>query len=451
MTVYTSKLYNHLVSRRGFLEWAGRSAAFAGVLAATRALPAVAADAPTLRIWMGEDYVPAWNAYLPVMIKKIGAELGVNVEVELTPDNDTGRARRATALESDTLPDIMQSGTADAAQLYDLKKLNPITKELYDRMNAANPWLENIQSFVTARDGTIYAIPFFTRPWLMHYRKDIFDKKGIKVPVMTLDDLKAVAKEVNDPDNGLYGVGMPYGQADMDGHMVAFPWLYNSSWQDAHGNLTINTPANLEALKSYLSFYQDGLDPQDALNWGGVGNNNAYATGLAAIVNNTGSLFASLQKDHPDVAAATVLGPWPKAIPDGKPVETTIGFCLCIPHNSPNAELAAKFVEKMLDPANMGPLLEAGSGQAMPVRKNLSEIDYFKTDPIVSRIVEQVVPYTLPFTYPGPNNGAYGELTSNNSPYFKSMLHRVLVDGMSPEDSLKQFDADGAALSKKYG
>ena len=145
MTVYTSKLYNHLVSRRGILERAGRSAAFAGVLAATRALPAVAADAPTLRIWMGEDYVPAWNAYLPVMIKKIGAELGVNVEVELTPDNDTGRARRATALESDTHPDNKQTDTTEAAQHNNLKKLNPITKELYDRMNAANPWLEKIQ------------------------------------------------------------------------------------------------------------------------------------------------------------------------------------------------------------------------------------------------------------------------------------------------------------------
>jgi hypothetical protein len=86
----------------------------------------------------------------------------------------------------------------------------------------------------------------------------------------------------------------------------------------------------------------------------------------------------------------------------------------------------------------------------MPVRQNLSEIEYFKTDPIVSKIVELVVPYSLPFTYPGPNNGAYGELTSNNSPYFKDMLHRVLVDGMSPEDSLKQFAADGEAVAKKY-
>ncbi|MDB5561147.1 MAG: hypothetical protein JWN11_565 [Hyphomicrobiales bacterium] len=451
MTIYTSKLYDRLVSRRGFIQWAGRSAAFAGVLAATRSLPAVSAEAPTLRVWMGEDYVAKWNAYLPVMIQKVAAELGVNVEVELTPDNDTGRARRTTALEADTLPDILQSGTADAAQLYDLGKIHPIVKDVYARMQASNGgWLDTMAAFVTAKDGNIYGLPFYTRPWLVHYRKDIFDKAGIKVPVATLDDLKAAAQAVNDPKNGLFGTGMPYNQADMDGHMVAFPWLYNSSWQDAHGNLTVNTPANLEALKSYLFFFQKGLTPQDSLDWGGVGNNNAYLTGLSAIVNNTGSLFAALQTKRPDIAEATVLGPWPKALADGKPVSTTIGSCLVIPHNAPNAELSGKFIEKMLNAENMAPLLEAGSGQAMPCRTETTSIEYFKTDPIVSRIVKDVVPYSRPFTSPGPNNGAYGELTSNSTVYFRDMLHRVLVDNMSPEDSLKKFAAQGDELTKKY-
>jgi ABC-type glycerol-3-phosphate transport system substrate-binding protein len=98
----------------------------------------------------------------------------------------------------------------------------------------------------------------------------------------------------------------------------------------------------------------------------------------------------------------------------------------------------------------MAPLLEAGSGQAMPCRAETTSIDYFKTDPIVSRIVKDVVPYSRPFTYPGPNNGAYGELTSNSTVYFRDMLHRVLVDNMSPEDSLKKFAAQGDELTKKY-
>jgi len=447
----STRLYDHLVSRRSMLTWAGRSAAFAAFLTATRSLPAVAANAPTLRIWMGEDYVPAWNAYLPVMIKKIAAEMGVNVQLELTPDNDTGRARRQTALESDTLPDIIHGTTADMAKYYDLGKLNPIASDIYDRMQATNGgWLDNIKPFVTASDGKVYGVPFFTRPWLVHYRQDIFDKVGIKMPPATLDELKAAAKEVNNPGDGLYGVGMPYNQADMDGHMVAFPWLYNSSWQDEHGNLTVDTPQNLEALKSYLWFFQQGLTPQDSLNWGGSGNNNAYLTGLSAIVNNTGSLFAALQRDRPDLAEVTTLGPWPKALPDGKPAATTIGFCLNIAHNTPNAELAGQFIEKMLEVENMGPLLEAGSGQAMPVRKNLTEIEYFQKDPIVGRIVREVVPFSRPLTSPGPNNAPFGDLVSNNSPYFKDMLHRVLVDNVSPEESLKQFAAAGADLVKKY-
>ncbi|MGV8988509.1 MAG: ABC transporter substrate-binding protein [Cypionkella sp.] len=447
-----SPLYEYLVSRRSFLTWAGRSAAAAGFLSAVRVFPAKAENAPTLRIWLGEDYVAAWNAYLPVMVQKVANEMGINVELELTSDNDTGRARRQTALESDTLPDILHGVSADSARYYDLGKTNPIVSDVFNRMaTTGGGWVDGMKEFVTAKDGNIYGIPFFTRPWLVHYRQDLFDAKGIKCPPTTLDDLKLAAKEIHDPKNGLYGVGMPYNQADMDGHLVAFPWLYNSSWQDASGKLTIDNPANLEALKSYLWFYEEGLTPPDSLSWGGVGNNNAYLTGLSAIVNNTGSLFAALQRDRPDLAEVTTLGPWPKALADGKPVSTTIAFCLTIAHNSPNAELAGQFIEKMLEVENMGPLLEAGSGQAMPVRNELKEIEYFKTNAFVGRIVKEVVPYSRPITSPGPNNAPYGDLTSNGSTFFKDMTHRVLVDGMSAEESLKQFAAEGAALVKKYG
>lgn len=446
-----TRLYDYLVSRRGFLNWAGRSAAFAGFLAATRSLPAVAQDAPTLRVWMGEDYVPAWNAYLPVMIEKIAAEMGVKVEVELTPDNDTGRARRNTALETDTLPDIFNAGTADAARYYDLGKLHPIVKDIVERMRDTNGgWVEGVEDFVRAKDGNPYAVPFFTRPWLFHYRMDLLDKAGYKAPPATLDELKEIAKAVQNPSEGIYGAGMPYGQADMDGHMVAMPWLYNSSWQDAEGNLTIENEANLTALKSYLWFYQEGVTPPDSLTWGGVGNNDAYLTGLAAIVNNTPSLFAAIKRDRPDIAEVTNVGPWPQAIPDGKPAATTIGFCLNIAHNTPNAELAAEFVERMLDIENIGPLLEAGGGQAMPVRNNLRELAFLTSDPIIARIANDISPYSRPLTSPGPNNAAYGELTSNNSIYFRDMLHRVLVDDMSPEESLKLFAADGATLAARY-
>ncbi len=446
-----SNLYDRLASRRDVLRWAGRSAAFAGFLAATRSLPAVAADAPVLRIWMGEDYVPAWNAYLPVMIQKIGAEMGVRVEVELTADNDVGRARRQTALESDILPDILQNTTVDAARYYSLGKFHPITAELYEKMaSQGGGWLDGMKHFVTAKDGSVYGIPFFTRPWMMHYRMDLLDKAGAKDIPETLDDFMALAREINDPAGGLFGVGMPYNQADMDGHMVPFPWLFNSAWQDEQGNLTVDNPENLQALKAYLAFYEEGLTPPDSLNWGGIGNNNAYLTGISAMVNNTGSLFAALQRDRPDLAEVTKLGPWPRAMAGGDAVATTIGFCLSIVHNSANPELAAQFVEKMLDPENMGPLMEAGSGQAMPVRPALAAIDYFKTDPVVSQIVSRIVPHSRPITYPGPNNAPYADLTSNNSPFFKEMLHRVLVDKMGAEESLAVFASEGAALTKKY-
>tara|TARA_R110002124_G_scaffold144122_15_gene309085 strand:+ start:37290 stop:38651 length:1362 start_codon:yes stop_codon:yes gene_type:complete len=444
-------LYNRLTNRRGFLTWAGRSAAFAGFLAATRSLPVVAQDAPLLRIWMGEDYVPAWNAYLPVMFEKVAAEMGIRVEVELTPDNDTGRARRNTALETDTLPDIFQSGTADAAKFNDLGKVHPIVAELYARMEQADGgWNDNIKAFVTAKDGSVYGIPFYTRPWMMHYRTDLLEAAGYDALPQSIEEFKEIARAINDPGQGIFGTGMPYNQADMDGHMVSFPWLYGGSWQDEAGNLTIETAENLEAFKSYLQFFQEGLTPQDSLNWGGVGNNNAYLTGLSAMVCNTGSLFAALQRDRPDLAEVTQLGPWPKGSDKGAAATTTIGSCLEIAHNSPNAELAADFIEQVLKPENMAPLLEAGSGQAMPVRPSLADIDYFKTNQVVGQIVSTIVPTSRPLTWPGPNNAPYGDLTANSSPFFKDMLHRVLVDNMSPEDSLARFATDGQELVKKY-
>jgi ABC-type glycerol-3-phosphate transport system substrate-binding protein len=444
-----SRFYDRLVRRRGLLRLAGQSAAVAALLEASRSLPAQSQTAPVLRVWDQRDLVPSWAELAPAIYQKIGAEIGANVQAEFLPDNESSRNQWATALARDDLPDVFRLATYDMTRFYGLGKLHPMMPELFARIATLHgPWMAN--AIPTVRfAGKAAAIPFFTRPWRLFYRKDIFDKAGIKVPVATMDEFKAAVKEVNNPKGNLFGVGFPYSEADQDGHMACLPWVFGGGLQNADNEFTIATPQNEAALAWYSSFYTEGMNPPDAVGWTPVGKNVAYLTGLAAVINNTGSVLAAMRTTEPRFKDVTVYGPWPKS-PAGIVGDSLLAFANAISHNTRQPTLAAAFMERLMAPEHMTALLEALNGQGFPVQERMQTIDFFAKDPVLKQVAEEIVPVTHPSYYPGTPNAAYGEMTSISSPFLKDLLHRVVVDRRSPHDSLAEMAKAAVQVAAKY-
>jgi sorbitol/mannitol transport system substrate-binding protein len=63
-----------------------------------------------------------------------------------------------------------------------------------------------IRSALSYKDQ-LYAAPFYAESSMMMYRKDLFEKAGIKINGrLTWDQTLDIAKKLNDPDNGVYGI-----------------------------------------------------------------------------------------------------------------------------------------------------------------------------------------------------------------------------------------------------
>jgi ABC-type glycerol-3-phosphate transport system substrate-binding protein len=82
------------------------------------------------------------------------------------------------------------------------------------------------------------------------YRKDLFEQAGIEVPT-TWDEWLAAAKALHKPDQGIAGIAIPgkQGSYDTDQFWMTLVLQAGGGIADEQGNLIIDNPANLEALK----------------------------------------------------------------------------------------------------------------------------------------------------------------------------------------------------------
>ena len=77
-------------------------------------------------------------------------------------------------------------------------------------------------------DGTLYASPFYGESSFVNYRKDLAEKAGITIPDSpTWDDIKAAAKAMHDPANGVYGICLR-GKAGWGENMAFLTTMANS-------------------------------------------------------------------------------------------------------------------------------------------------------------------------------------------------------------------------------
>ncbi|MBO8167415.1 MAG: carbohydrate ABC transporter substrate-binding protein [Kosmotoga sp.] len=173
---------------------------------------------------------------------------GVEVEVVPVEENDLLK-QIPIAKASGTLPDVIEGGIEPmlllgSEGLLAEKLATDIINEFGDVYTGASRLLSN-------GSGGYYAIPFHAWVQGIWYRKDMFDAKGLKAPIAWEDILKA-AKELNDPDNGIYGIILPK-KADAYAEQVFTEVALANGARpiDLEGNITFNTPEMIEAFRFY--------------------------------------------------------------------------------------------------------------------------------------------------------------------------------------------------------
>lgn len=324
-----------MVLRRTFVA---RAALVAALSVSGFATSAYAQDAANLRVWFMQDSVSDKAAEW--LTNEFAAQNpGSTLTIEVQPWTDiVSRLLTSLASKSET-PDIVEIGNTKSTTFASVGALADLT-DMYQSLGGDNL----IPSFVKAGtvNDKIYAYPLYAGVSVIFYRKDLFEKAGIKVPA-TLDELvdAAAAVQAANPDKTEGFKGMYFPVTDTHGleswlfsHDANYAKQVDGKW--VSGLSDPGAHAALEQLqKLWTNSSLGALDARETANNPWVPYNN----GEVGIF----SFRAFAQKNiSPEMAAVTGTMALPPVEAGGQSHQFMGGSNVAIAANSSHQDLAKK-------------------------------------------------------------------------------------------------------------
>ena len=135
---------------------------------------------------------------------------------------------------------------------------------------------------VATYEGKIYFAPLTGGGDLMVYRKDLLDKAGLQPP-KTLDELITDVKKLNDPDHGVYGIGLR-GQRGSGANV--WRWMpyfkaFGGQWFDGD-KPAFDSEAAVKATEVYLDLFKYSAPGTKTGSWDE--DTGAFLAGQVAIL-----------------------------------------------------------------------------------------------------------------------------------------------------------------------
>lgn len=132
----------------------------------------------------------------------------------------------------------------------------------------------------------LYGLPIRCHIQLLWYRKDLFEKAGLKPPT-TWDEVASAGRIIQDANPGISGITIPYGKADGQNLMVWYDFLWGAGGDilDANGKPAFNGPAGVKATRDFTSFIlKDKITPPGAASFAESDSSTYFFQGHAAMV-----------------------------------------------------------------------------------------------------------------------------------------------------------------------
>lgn len=259
---------------------------------------------------------------------------GVEARLEMIPP---GQIRQKAVLDLSSKTGTYASHAADPMyyQLYVANGwIDPLDDYLGNDKLTDNKWFdyEDIQPGhrgATSVDGRPYGIPYDGEATIQIYRKDVYDAKGLK-PAETLEEYKANAAAVHDPENRLWGCALR-GFRGAGQNMYIYPSIfraYGGEWFDGD-RVTVDTPEALAALEYYVSLL-NSYAPSGVENWNWPDIADAFGQGtLGSYIDAHGSAAVVANPEKSKVVGKIGFARWPKG-PSGKRVTSIWNWSLPI-------------------------------------------------------------------------------------------------------------------------
>lgn len=210
----------------------------------------VTAQGVSLVFWSTEEQ-PERAAATQAIIDRFTEATGINVNLVLT-NEDILDSLMAANLAAGTLPDVMFHPVDYAAAWYS----DGILSSEAATAVINNLGVDQFSALDLVSDGMGNFISVPTDGWgqLLIYRQDLFDAAGLAAPT-TFDAIMTAAETLADPDNNFYGIVAATDPSAVFTQQTFEHFALANGVQltDAEGNITLNTPAMVEALDFYTT------------------------------------------------------------------------------------------------------------------------------------------------------------------------------------------------------
>ena len=165
------------------------------------------------------------------------------------------------------------------------KLFAPIDKDLAARKIDMNRYPSAFTSAGKFPTGT-YGLPVRCHIQLLWYRKDLFDKAGLKAPT-TWDELVETGKKVQEQNPGIAGITIPYGRADGQNLMVWYNFLWGAGGDlfDDKGQPIFNSAAGIKATQDFTDIIlKHKITPVGAASFNEADSTTNFFQGKSAMV-----------------------------------------------------------------------------------------------------------------------------------------------------------------------
>ena len=286
-----------------------------------------------LTVWgMGNE-----GAKLDVLAKDFMAK-NPDVKVNVTPvDWGQAVAKLQTAIGGKQTPDISQMGTDMMGQFATTGALEPVPSNFDPSTYFESAWNTGVV------DGTAYGVPWYVETRLLYYRTDIAEKAGITKPPTTWDELKAMAKAMQEKGGAQWGISL-----GTKNYQELAPFIWSNGGDIYNGTeFTLDSPQAVDALTFYDSFFKEGLAPKSVPE--GFDITPAFVKGTHPMFF-SGPWHIGLIKD---AGGADIDGKWAVAPIPKKDSATSFvgGSNMVVFKDSKNKDAAWAFLQYLSDPA----------------------------------------------------------------------------------------------------
>lgn len=330
------------MDRRDFLRLAGTAAAMAAVGGScdsgsderkgARAAPR------QLRIAQWSHFVPGYDSWFDSeYTRRWGEQRDVEVLVDHIPfaqlqtraDAEVAAQHGHDIFGFITPPPVFEDQVIDH---------NELVADVEVRVGKMTALVE--RSVLNPKTGKYFGFPNFWVANPVHYRTDLWSQVGPDLRPDTWDNVLRAGPELKSMGHPV-GIGI---SPDLDATMSlpAIMLSYGSSIQDEKGNVVIDTPATVEAVKVGAALVQGGMT-DEVFSWDAASDNRFLASGKGSLILDALSAIRAVEKQNPELAGQIALAPVP-AGPAGRLSTHANLNVFVIWKFSSNQELAKQFL-----------------------------------------------------------------------------------------------------------